>query len=111
MLLVARRGRGVIIIDSIDNMQPQVALCAPDCAVYQIAHPALEDLLVVANYVGVIIIGVSRKTPLESKEETHGINTEPINRKEWVHDIPGRFGHFFMVHGPMAVHKDITRKR
>ena len=105
---ILRRGHRESAFYSISNALPQCPLRHPDGPGGQISDPVLETFLVVANDEFIVIIGIASQGALIDEEEAHGIVTEPVNSKKWVYYIPRRFGHFFPVHRPVAMDKQVA---
>lgn len=75
---------------SIDDIRPQVFLRTANCAVGDVSNTLLKILLVIADNVGVVIVSVRRKASLERQKETHGINSETVDREKGVDYVSRR---------------------
>ncbi|GMG23779.1 unnamed protein product [Aspergillus oryzae] len=61
-----------------DNVRMEFPFRRADCSEHKVSDARLEQLLVVTDDVGVVIVSVSRQASLVGKEEAHGVNPETV---------------------------------
>lgn len=104
------RHRWQFILRSILNGSSHIPLPRLCESVRLIADAPLQRLLVSLGDKSIFVVRVIGQGGIGREEVSQCIDVESLQSKHGVYDVAGRFGHFRLVHCPMAMSKNVLRQ-